>query len=163
MNLLVLTISHLFHLLATVVWFGGIAMTLFVILPGAKTALASPPMVGKVMKEIARLFTPMANISIPILIITGFIILYYDKNFTSYLDLKNQWNVMVILKHCLVALMVIIHFYRGLLLNPKIEKSSSRLNESQIAGLKKFSLNLVKTNFVLGIFVLLLTGASISL
>jgi len=162
MSLLVLTLSHLFHLLATVVWVGGIAMTLFVILPGTKTALESAPMVNSVMKEIAKLFTPMANISIPILIGTGIIIFYYDKNFTTYLDLKNRWNIIIVLKHCLVALMIIIHFYRGLMLNQKIEKSSLQLNESRVARLRKFSLDLVKTNFALGILVLLLTGVSIS-
>jgi len=98
-----------------VVWVGGIAVTLFVILPGTKTALESAPIVNSVMKEIAKLFTPMANISIPILIGTGIIIFYYDKNFTTYLDLKNLWNVMIALKHLLVAIMIIIHFYRGLI------------------------------------------------
>ncbi len=163
MSLLVLALSHLFHLLATVVWVGGIAMTLFVILPGTKTALESAPMVNSVMKEIAKLFTPMANISIPILIGTGIIIFYYDKNFTTYLDLKNLWNVMIALKHLLVAIMIIIHFYRGLILNPKIEKFSSQPNEKQSSRLKKISLDLVKTNFALGIIVLLLTAVSISI
>ena len=163
MILWVLALSHFIHVMGTVVWIGGILMTLLVILPSSKTALESQPMVGKLMKEVAKRFTPLANISILLLIATGIIIFYYDKNYTSLLDLENRWNVVIALKHFFVATMIIIHFYRGLMLNPKIEKSSLQLNESQVARLRKFSLDLVKTNFALGIIVLLLTAVSISI
>ena len=64
----------------------------------------------------------------------------------------------MVLKHILVALMLIIHFYRGLILNPKIGKLSSRVDDSQIAKLRKYSLGLVKANLVLGVVVLLASG-----
>lgn len=163
MTLGILALSHLLHVLGTVVWIGGILMTLLVILPGAKAALESAPMVGKMMKEVAKRFTPLANISILILIATGIIIFYYDKNYTSFLDTKNRWNALIAIKHFLVAIMIIIHFYRGLILTKKIEKSFSKSNEMQIAKLKKLSLDLVKANFVLGIIVLLSTAVIISI
>ncbi len=163
MNLWVLALSHFIDVVGTVVWIGGILMTLFVILPGAKTALESPPIVGKLMKEIAKRFTPLANISIILIIVTGIIIYYYDKNYTSFLDLENRWNMMIALKHVFVATMIIIHFYRGLILNPKIERFSSQPNEKQTSRLKKISLDLVKANFAFGIIVLLLTVVSISI
>lgn len=119
-------------------------------------------MAGKLMKEVAKRFTPLANISILLLIVTGIFIFYYDKNYTSLLYLKNRWNVQIAMKHVLVAVMIIIHFYRGLILSKKIEKSSSKQNEIQTARLKKLSLDLVKANFALGIVVLLLTAVSIS-
>ncbi|NQT57032.1 MAG: CopD family protein [Desulfobacteraceae bacterium] len=162
MNLWILALSHFIHVMATVVWIGGILITLLVILPGSKTALESQPMVGKLMKEVAKRFTPMANISILMLIATGIIIFYYDKNYTFLLDLGNRWNVVIGLKHFFVATMIIIHFYRGLILNPKIERFSSQPNENRTSTLKKISLDLVKINFALGIIVLLLTAVSIS-
>ena len=171
MSLLIPSLSHFLHLLATVVWIGGIVMILFVILPGAKTALESPSIQGKLMKDVVKRFTPMANISILVLIITGIVITYYEKNFTSILDFNNTWNVILFIKHLLVALMIVTHFYRGLILNPKIGRLSSQVNESQVTSslssqvvkLQKFSLNLVKTNFVLGLIVLLFTGILSSL
>jgi uncharacterized membrane protein len=138
-------------------------MILLVILPGAKNALDSTAMESRLMKAISNRFTPMANISILILIASGIVIAYYEKNLAGFLDFNHPWNIVMFLKHFLVTLMIIIHFYRGLILNPKIGRVSSRINESQMAGLKKFSLNLVKTNLVLGITVLLLTGISSSL
>ena len=163
MNLSVLALSHFIHVMGTVVWIGGIVMTLLVILPGSKTALEAPPVVGKLMKEVARRFTPLANMSILLLIATGIIILYYDKNYTSFLDLTKSWNVVIALKHFFVAAMILIHFYRGLILNPRIEQFSSQPNEKLSSRLKKISLDLVKVNFALGIIVLLLTAFSISM
>ncbi len=163
MSLWVLALSHFIHVMGTVVWIGGILMALLVILPSSKAALESAPMVGKLMKEVAKRFTPLANISILMLIATGIILFYYDKNYTSFPDLKNRWNVVIALKHFFVATMIVIHFYRGLILNQKIEKFSSQPNEKQSSRLKKISLDLVKVNFALGIIVLLLTAVSISI
>ena len=171
MSLFILSLSHFLHLLATVVWIGGIVMILLVILPGAKAALESSSIVSRLMKEITKRFTPMANASILVLIATGIVIAHYEKNFTGVLDLSNPWNVIMLLKHFLVALMIIVHLYRGSILNPKIGRLSAQMNESQVApslssevaGLQKFSLDLVKTNLVLGMMVLLVTAISSSL
>ena len=167
MKLLILSLSHFFHLLATVVWIGGIFMVLLVILPGARTSLESPPVTGKLMKEITRRLTPMVNVSILVLIITGPILGHYGKNMTNPLEFYNHWTPIMGVKHLLVVSMVVIHFYRGWLLTPKIERLSVQAVETpslsfQIAGLQKFSLNLVKTNFVLGLAVLLITGVLMS-
>lgn len=78
---------------------------------------------------------------------------------------------VMFLKHSLVTLTIVTHFYRGLILTPKIGRLSVQADESpklsslssKMAGLQRFSLNLVKTNLVLGRTVLLLTGISSSL
>jgi len=171
MGVILLSLSHFFHLLATVVWIGGMVMILLVILPGAKAALESAPTVGRLMKDIARRFTPMANISILVLIVTGIAITYQERNFSGFLDFNHTWPAVMFLKHSFVALMIIIHFYRGLILNPKIGKLSAQADKSQkssaipspVGKLQKFSLNLVKTNLALGMIVLLLTAISSSL
>ncbi|MEW6657334.1 MAG: DUF4149 domain-containing protein [Thermodesulfobacteriota bacterium] len=167
MKLLVLSLSHFFHQLATVVWIGGIFMVLLVILPSARTSLESPPLAGKLMKEITRRLTPMVNISILVLIITGPIIGHLSKNMTNPLEFYNHWTPMMGLKHFLVLSMVVIHFYRGWFLTPKIGRLSVQAGEtpslsSQVARLQKFSLNLVKANLVLGLAVLLITGVLMS-
>ena len=163
MDIWVVSLSHFFHILGTVVWIGGILMVIFVILPSAKASLEATPMIGKLMKEVTQHFTLLANISIFVLIGTGIIIFYYDKNYISILSQKNTWNVVISLKFLFVAVMVIIHFYRGLILNPRIAKSSTQANETQTTRLKKLSLDLVKTNFALGLIVLMLAAVSISL
>lgn len=160
---ILVSVSHFLHVVATVVWIGGIWMILLVILPGARTSLESPAVTGKLMKEITRRFTPMVNICILVLIITGPIMGHYGKNLTNPLEFYNHWTPIMGVKHLLAASMVIIHFYRGWLLTPKIGRLAAQAAESpslsaQVAGLQKFSLNLIKANFALGIMVLLVTS-----
>jgi uncharacterized membrane protein len=162
MSLFIFSLSYFLHILATVVWIGGIVMILLVILPSATTALESAPKT-KLMTEITRRFTPMANISILVLVATGIVIAFHQEKFSGLMDFNNSWSVITLVKHVLVALMIIIHFYRGLILNPKIGRLSSERNDSQVTRLQRFSLDLVKTNLVLGMMVLLLTGISSSL
>ncbi len=171
MSLFILSLSNFLHLTATIIWIGGIMMILLVILPGAKESLESAPMTKRIMKEITKRFTPMANISILVIILTGLVIAFYEKNFTGFLEFNNLWSSVMFLKHILVVVMVIIHFYRGLLLNPRIAGISSKINEPMVASplssrvqrLQKFSLDLVKVNLVLGMIVLMMTGISSSL
>jgi uncharacterized membrane protein len=162
MDLWIVSLSHFLHIAATVVWIGGIFMTLLVILPGSKTALESAPLVGKLMKEIGQRFTPLANLSIWILIVSGLTLLYANRKFISFSELSNSWNNIIFYKLAVVAVMVCIHFYRGLILNQKIIASATSANEAKTAGLRKFSLALVKINLILGIAVLAFTAVLIS-
>lgn len=164
--MIILSLSHFIHLLATVIWIGGIFMVLFVILPSARKSLESSAMAG-LMKEITGKFTPLANTSILLMVITGVIIAFYEQKFVGFFNVSNHWNGMLFSKHVVVAMMIIIHFYRGLVLAPRIGRLSAQTAgsttlPSEIARLQKLSLNLVKTNMVLGIIVLLVTAVLMS-
>lgn len=166
MNLIIISLSHFFHLLATVIWIGGIFMVLFVIIPGARSSLEPGAMTG-LMKETTRKFTPLANLSILVMVITGVILAVYGKKSAGFFNVSNIWSGILFFKHIIVALMIIIHFYRGLILAPRIGTLSAQPAGStslplEIAKLQKLSLNLVKTNMVLGMFVLLASAASMS-
>lgn len=94
MNLMILATCNFLHLIATVVWIGGIFMILLVILPGAKASLESGPMISGLMKEISKRFTPMAKISIVVLIITGIVTVLYDIGYLllkKLYPLKTRW------------------------------------------------------------------------
>lgn len=162
MELWIVSLSHFLHISATVVWIGGLVMTLLVILPGSKTALDSTLLVGKLMKEVGQRFTPLANMSILILIFSGLILLYANRDLTSFGDLAKSGSILVFCKLVVVAVMVCIHFYRGLVLNQKIIRSAAQANDAQTAGLRKFSLDLVKINLMLGIAVLFFSAVLIS-
>ena len=162
MGLWIVPVSHFLHISATVVWIGGIFMTLLVFLPGSKTALDSAPLVGKLMKEVGQRFTPLANVSVLILIVSGLILFYFNRNFTSFGDPSTSWNIPIFYKLALVAIMACIHFYRGSILTPKIMASATQTNEAKTAGLRKLSLNLVKINLILGIAVLMFSAVLIS-
>ena len=152
MKWMILSLCHFFHLLATVVWVGGITMILLVILPGAKASLDAGAM-GKFMKYVTLRFTPLANLSIIVLILTGATM--------AFLKESAGWNVAMSIKYLLAAAMISIHFYRGWILTPTIAKLSAQGNDPQrVAKLQSFSLNLVKTNFALGLLIILLSAGA---
>ena len=127
----------------------------FIAIPTAKQVLGADA--GKLMGEISKRFTPLASYSIILLVVTGTILTGLNKQFTGNWTFGNDWTLVMILKHVLVLVMIGIHFYRGLLLMPKIGRTESSTEKK---SLQKLSLNLVKVNFSIGILVLLLSAIS---
>jgi len=153
MKEVILALCYWLHLIATVVWIGGIFFILFITIPSAKQVLGAEA--GKLMGETAKRFTPAANCSIIVLIITGGVLTVVSRHFSGIGNFYNGWSLGLIIKHVLVSGMIAVHFYRGLILAPKIAKTES---VSEKASLQKLSLNLVKVNFCLGLTVLLCSG-----
>ncbi|MEK6777444.1 MAG: CopD family protein [bacterium] len=154
MKELILTACYWIHLMATVIWVGGIIFILIIAIPSSKQVLGAEA--GKLMGEISKRFTPLANYSIILLVVTGVFLAGLNKEFSGIRVLENNWTTTLTLKLILVFSMVSIHFYRGLILAPKIMRKESAAEK---AALQKLSLNLVKVNFALGLSVLLLSGA----
>ena len=144
--------SYWLHSIATVVWIGGITIILFIVMPSAKQVLGVEA--GKMMGEISKRFNPIANYSIILLIVTGAVLTAFNKQYSGISNFDNNWLLGLIVKHVFVIGMVIVHFYRGLILTPKIAKTEA----DEKTSLQKLSLNLVKTNFCLGLIVLLMSG-----
>jgi uncharacterized membrane protein len=141
------------HLIATVIWIGGITFILFIVIQSAKQVLGVEA--GKMMGEISKRFTPIANYSIIFLIVTGAVLTTVNKQFAGIGNFGNSWSLGSIVKHVLVLGMVVVHFYRGLVLAPRIARKELA---SEKTSLQKLSLNLVKVNFCLGLIVLLFSG-----
>jgi len=148
-----LTVSFMWlHLMATIIWLGGIAFILLVALPSARQVLRGEA--GGLMGEVTRRFTPLANYSIFLLLLTGIFLMAINSNISD--KLLNGWHgTAMLLKILLFLLMTGVHFYRGKVLTPRIAKTQS---DGEKARLQKFSLNLVWLNFGLGITVLLLSA-----
>ena len=153
MREIILAGSYWLHLIATVIWIGGITFILFIAIPSAKQVLGVEA--GKLMGEISKRFTPVANYSIILLIVTGAVLTAVNKQFSGIGNFGNSWSLGLIVKHVLVLGMFGVHFYRGLVLAPNIARTESATEK---ASLQKLSLNLVKVNFCLGLLVLLFSG-----
>jgi uncharacterized membrane protein len=153
MKELILATIYWLHLIATVIWIGGITFILFIALPSAKQVLGSDA--GKLVGEISKRFTPIANYSILFLIVTGIALTGLNKQFLGIGNFGNNWTLILTVKHVLVLGMIVVHFYRGLVLTPKIVRTESTAEKT---SLQKLSLNLVRVNFCSGMLVLLLSG-----
>ena len=153
MNELILATASWLHLIATVIWIGGIGFILFIAMPSARQVMGTDA--GKLMCDVSKRFTPVANYSIALLVLTGAAMAVLNNRFSSSAILENNWIIILAVKHVLVFTMIVIHFYRGRILAPKIMKMES---EPGKVALQNLSLNLVKANFGLGLMVLLLSA-----
>ena len=142
------------HLVATVIWIGGITFIIFIAIPSSRKVLGAES--GKLMGEISKRFTPLANYSIILLFVSGIVLAGLNKQFSGVRVLESNWTMALILKVVLFFSMTAIHFYRGLVLAPKIMRTATQTEKT---ALQKLSINLVKANLTLGLSVLLLSGA----
>ncbi len=154
MEELILIACHFAHLVAATLWIGGIVFILFFAMPASRQVLGAES--GKLMGEISRRFTPVASSSIILLVITGAALAGLNKRYSGAAFLEDRWTSALMLKSILVFGMVMIHFYRGMVLGSKIMRTTT---EAEKTSLQRLSLNLVKVNFTLGLLVLLASGA----
>ncbi len=156
MKEVLLVVGAWIHLFASVVWIGGIFFILFVALPGARETLEQP---GRLMGALSKRFVPLANISILFIFLTGLIVSLSSHSLSEITSLGSAWSQALSVKIMLALIMTGIHFYRGLVLAPKITKFTSEGGHSEkVSGLQRQSLNLVKLNFLFGLIVLLVTS-----
>ena len=145
-------ILYWLHLVATVVWIGGITFILFILIPKAKEVLGQDA--GKLIGVVSKRFKLFADWSIILLIITGIGLSVLNKESTHRDDPVSYQTLLLIIKHVFVLMMVLIHLYRNHVLSKKI---ANEQNAAYKITLQKRSLNLVKVVFVFGLIVLLLS------
>lgn len=146
-------VSIWLHIASAVIWIGGIFFILIIAIPSARLVLGAES--GRLMAELSKRFTRVANFSIMSLAITGVIVaaLNWGMIFGTLGERQTQ---ILLLKLVIFFAMVVIHIYRQLVLSPRISRSDS---ETAKAALQAFSLNLVKINFAAGLVILLLSGS----
>ena len=149
-------ILYWLHLVATVVWIGGIAFILLILIPKTKEILRQDA--GKLIGEVSKRFKLFADWSIILLIITGIGLSVINKGSSHRDDPVSYHKLLLIIKHVFVLMMILIHLYRNFVLTKKIANEQKPTHK---ITLQKLSLNLVKIVFVCGLIVLLLSvGAS---
>ena len=140
------------HLTATVIWLGGITFILLVTLPSARQVLRGEA--GGMMGEVTRRFTPMANLSILFLLLSGIFLMAINGNISGE-ALTGGHGMAMLLKILLFLLMAGVHFFRGKVLASRIANTQS---DGEKSRLQKLSLNLVWLNLGSGLAVLLLSA-----
>ena len=156
-----LATSYLVHLVATVVWIGGIVFMAFVVMP----ATATEPGSWRLLSSIQRRFAPMANLSLIVLIVTGMVQLTASSNYVGFLNLSNTWAKAIFLKHIAVGGMILAGLYMNLVLQPDISRmtmllGSGKARPGDAAALTRRQSQLTQINVVLAIVVLLFTAVA---
>ncbi|MEM7802731.1 MAG: hypothetical protein AAF633_26310 [Chloroflexota bacterium] len=156
----ILSFSYLLHLIATVVWLGGIAINVLMAVP----ALARGTIDNNQWLMIQKKFTPYANISMAVLLVSGFYQMTSDPNYGGFMVLDGIWAWSMLFKHVAYVGMVAILIYFQFVFFPEVDRltemfgSKPTLLEEEMTKSKKRERSLLITNVVCGFFVLLFTA-----
>ena len=165
----VLSVVYWLHLLATVVWIGGLAALSIFVIPTARRSFDNQAF-GSFLVHLQRRLDPLGWFCILLLTATGLIQMSVNPNYQGVLAIENRWSLAIFMKHLVVLLMIGLSaimtwglmprlqrsaLQKELAESGKIEKNSPGLEEKRIG--QKESL-LLKLNLMLGFLVLALTA-----
>jgi uncharacterized membrane protein len=161
-----LTIAYWLHMLATVVWIGGLAALALFVLPAARRAL-EPGAYAAFLSAMQRRFDPLAWFSLALLVATGMFQMSASPNYSGFLAIENRWAVAILVKHIVFFGMTALSAYLTWNLLPRLRRLAllrsktghdGDVIERQITPLETQELRLMQLNLVLGVIVLALTA-----
>lgn len=156
----ILAISYWIHLLATIVWLGGIVIMIFIAWP----ALQQGSLEANHWLNLQRRFFPWVNASLVILLVTGFYQMTNDSNYTGFLSVDSTWAWAILLKHIAYGGMVIITVVVQVYLYPSMSRFSllaekrPELASVEQDKLQRQEIRLLRLNLLFAVIVLLFTA-----
>ncbi len=157
LKLISLSILNWLHLIATVVWIGGIGTNLLILMPSMRESL-EPPMMGKLMGAVMSRFRRLVYVSIFVLGVTGILMNLLNENYLGLLRFGNLWSQITLIKHIFTAALIFLAVYAFEGLGPKVSRLAVKGPSPELARLQKLQIKLATTGLIMGIIILLLTG-----
>ncbi len=141
------------HDLAAVIWVGAILVNALVLIPAFKGSIMENEQLKRklmmhVQKRLSRLIPP----SIIVVVITGILEARLSPAFHGLFSFDNAYSTILLIKVVLTILMIIIMAARQMIM--KQIRSGKASKEAE-----KLTVTLVYFNAVLGVIVILLSGA----
>lgn len=160
-----LSLAFWLHMLATVVWIGGLATIALLVLPAARRALAAAEYAA-LLGQIQRRFDPLGWFSLVVLAGTGLVQMSANSNYDGFLAIDNAWATAILIKHLLFFGMAGISAYLTWGIMPQLHRLA--LRQARQAGalvdtglqsqLLRREQRLLNINLFLGVLVLALTA-----
>jgi len=147
---LVFAFVSFFHDLFTVIWMGGLVVTVLSYIPALKEALGPGPQIKKVMMAFQKRQSIWVYVSMGGLILTGLLMSNRNPDFEHLFGFGNTYSVTLSIKHILVILMIGITLYRSLILN----RNQAVLTQEK----ERLSFQLLILNAITAIAVLFTSG-----
>ncbi len=103
----ILTIVYWLHLLATVIWIGGVVSLAIIFLPSIQKTLKADQK-NILYAEIQRRFQPIGWLSLVILSGTGMIQMGAHPAYQGFLNIDNNWAIALFSKHIAILLLIVL-------------------------------------------------------
>jgi uncharacterized membrane protein len=159
----ILTASYALHLIATVVWIGGLITLALIVQPIAARRLPDQAALAQLLDTIQRRFQPLANISLITLILTGMVQMAASKFYIGFLRFDNVWSQAILLKHIAVIVMIGLAGIMTFSIQPALRRNALLAandisDEAEQDRLRKQQVRLTRLNVVFSVLVLIFTA-----
>ena len=158
-----LTIVYWLHMMATVVWVGGLTSLSLLFIPSIKKVLDYQKQ-AELVNEIQKKFQPLGWLSLIVLSGTGLIQMSAHPKYGGFLAIDNQWAVAILLKHGIIALLIasmavinwgILPAMKKIALKQSVGKHVDPVEKQRLEKRERL---LIQVNLGLSIIVLALTA-----
>lgn len=156
-----LALIYWLHMLATIIWIGGLAAVVLLVLPAARQSLP-PGDFAAFLEKIQRRLDPAGWLSLMVLLGTGMFQMSASPDYAGFLAFNNRWAIAILIKHLFFIGMVAVSAYLTWGLLPALRRTAlRRAKESpsiETDRLAQREIWLLRVNFILGVIILGLTA-----
>lgn len=155
----VLALSLFFHILATVVWIGGLLILTVLVWPEMRRVLAENPPLYALLHRLRKRFMPISNLALVVLIVTGLFQMTASPYYDGVLQFDNEWSQVMLLKHIAIVGMALVGLALQYAVIPALERASilaerGKGDPAEYARLRRREVVLTWLNVGLGVLVL---------
>jgi uncharacterized membrane protein len=156
-----LSLIYWLHMLATIVWIGGLSAVVLLILPVARRSLPADEF-PRLLDSVQRRLDPAGWLSLAVLVGTGLFQMSANPNYTGFLGFDSRWAVAILIKHLVFFGMLAVSAYLTWGLLPALRRVALRRGKAAPDGsseaLIRREIRLLRLNFALGVVILGLTA-----
>ncbi len=156
-----LSLAYWLHMLATLLWIGGLVVVVLFIQPIARHVLSSRDFIH-LMEKVQQRLNPLAWTSLAVLLATGLFQMSASPKYQGFLSIHSRWSVAIFVKHILFLIMVGLSGYITWWVMPAIRRNalleSREAEPFEVVRLRHREEWLFRLNLILGILILGLTA-----
>lgn len=156
-----LAIAYWSHMLATVLWIGGLVVLALLVLPAAQKTLGSEAY-SQLLAGIQQRLDPLGWFCIVLLLASGMFQMSASPHYDGFLAIESLWAGAILAKHLLFGVMVTTSGVMTWGVLPALRREALRsVRGGDTSGLtrrQRQSIRLMQVNLSLGALVLLLTA-----
>jgi uncharacterized membrane protein len=157
-----LTLAYLLHMLATVIWVGGLAALVILVIPIGKRTLGDQGYTAFLERFQHRMDIGVW-LSLVILIGTGMFQMSAHPSYEGFLSISSRWSAAILIKHLMIFGMIATSAYLTWEVLPRMKRlallqaKGQSFSEEQ-ARLMGLNLRLLYLNLLLAVIILALTA-----
>jgi uncharacterized membrane protein len=160
---LALSIAYWLHMLATVVWIGGLTALALFVLPAARRTLDSKTL-GAFLNQMQSRLQQIGWFSLATLGVTGMFQMSSSPAYEGFLAVTNSWGAAILAKHLVIGVMILASAYMtwgvlpGLQRLAMLQSVGKEVSKEQLERLRRNEQWTLNLNLALSILVLFLTA-----